>query len=60
VALLYRPRLAGPVHLRAALQAGVPLIQHSFEFEALDGTPTRVFSATPVVGLFELGLGLAI
>ncbi len=60
VGLVYRPRLAGALHLRVELVAAVPLIQHSFVFEALDGTPTTAFSSAPVSGRAELGLGLTL
>ena len=34
VGLVFRPRIVGPLHLRAALLAGVPLLQHEFVYQA--------------------------
>jgi len=47
------------LHLRIAMEGAVPLLQRSFTYETLDGTPAQVFSTAPLAGLGEIGLGLS-
>jgi len=57
--LIYRPRIAGPLHLRVALLAGVPILQHEFAYQAQDGSFPTLFQTSPIHGRAELGLGLS-
>jgi len=58
VGLVFRPRIAGPLHLRAALLAGVPLLQHEFVYQALDGGFPTLFQTSPIHGRADFGLGV--
>jgi hypothetical protein len=55
---LWRPQLFGSLHLRAALALDLPLVQRSYTFETLDGTPAALFRMPQITARAELGLGL--
>jgi hypothetical protein len=57
--LVYRPRIAGPLHLRIALLAAVPIVQHEFAYQAQDGSFPTLFQTSPIHGRADLGLGLS-
>ena len=59
VAAVYRKKIAGPLALRLAAVAEVPLIQRGYEVEASNGLPKLAFRTSPLMGKVEFGLGAA-
>jgi hypothetical protein len=57
--LVYRPRVVGQLHLRIALLAAVPVVQHEFAYRAQDGSFPTLFQTSPIHGRADLGLGLS-
>jgi hypothetical protein len=58
-AAVYRPQIAGPLHLRAGLIVGVPVLQHEFLYQAQDGTSATLFQTSQIQGRADLGLGMS-
>lgn len=58
-AAVYRPRLVGPLHLRAGLILGVPMLQHEFLYQARDGSSVTLFQTSQIQGRADIGLGLS-
>ena len=54
-----RVRIAGALHLRAALVVAVPLAQHRYTVETDDGSPATVFRIPQLTARAELGPALA-
>lgn len=54
-----RRRLVGPLFAGLGAGLAVPTVRDWFFFTDLQGTKRDVFQAAPVVGLFDLALGLA-
>jgi hypothetical protein len=58
-AAVYRPQIAGPLHLRAGLIVGVPVLQHEFLYQTRDGTSATLFQTSQIQGRADLGLGMS-
>jgi hypothetical protein len=56
---VYRPQIAGPLHLRAGLTVGVPVLQHEFLYQARDGSSATLFQTSQIQGRADLGLGMS-
>lgn len=56
---IYRPQIVGPLHLRAALTVGVPILQHEFLYQARDGSSVTLFQTSQIQGRADIGLGLS-
>lgn len=56
---VYRPRIVGPLHLRAAVTLGVPILQHEFLYQARDGSSATLFQTSQIHGRADIGLGLS-
>jgi hypothetical protein len=52
-------RLAGPLELKAALVAAVPIAQRRYTVQTEDGTTATLFRIPQLTGRAELGLALA-
>lgn len=59
VGAVYRPRIAGPLHARIALLAGVPLLQHEFVYQARDGSSPTLFQTSQIQGRADFGAGIS-
>lgn len=58
-AAIYRPQIVGPLHLRAGLTVGVPVLQHEFLYQARDGSSATLFQTSQIQGRADLGLGMS-
>jgi len=56
---VYRPQIVGPLHLRAAVIVGVPILQHEFLYQARDGSSATLFQTSQIQGRADIGLGLS-
>jgi hypothetical protein len=56
---VYRPQIVGPLHLRAAMTIGVPILQHEFLYQARDGGSVTLFQTSQIQGRADIGLGLS-
>jgi hypothetical protein len=56
---VYRPQIVGPLHLRAAVTIGVPILQHEFLYQARDGSSVTLFQTSQIQGRADIGLGLS-
>lgn len=59
VAAVYRPRIVGPLHLRAGVILGVPVLQHEFIYQAMDGSSATLFQTSQIQGRADIGFGLS-
>jgi hypothetical protein len=55
--LRYRPRIAGPLRMRIALTALLPLVQRAYTSERLDGSTEQLYRASQLAVSGEIGLG---
>lgn len=53
-----RARLGSTLYLRAALTIALPLVQRSYTFQDLDGSPAVLFRMPQVAGRAEIGAGM--
>lgn len=58
-AAVYRPQIVGPLHLRAGVIVGVPVLQHEFLYQARDGSSATLFQTSQIQGRADIGLGLS-